>query len=475
MEFDYAKNVRNIITAYFKRGLMPDETNGKDSTIQLNIENLDSTNNIQIKIELYELKYDLSKRETNFEDYPKVDKFNTIYTLTYEKFWSLPCLIIQNKFKRNTSTKIKEYELIDPYARYTLYYQELIAHRTLWGTSQSNHFTNPGLQAPNGGFSLIGNIGTSSIPFADYVSHGGLMIPSAISTSRIEWDDVWGRHWAQPIRSLFPDVPPLPSPYMDFMMSTTYEILQDGNRVLEWNSKDSAYIRVHIKFFNNYYKYFNLAICKNNSIITGNNENDYITISHSNVYGTCYQTTKAFLSGKDITEEHIKNMNYAILCAESGNSEEMLKCTQELKALDMPLLIKKESSDNVEEGKKWNYSPYVENYYPKGYINEESMWEMTKTDYASDVYSKGYPWHFDNNLPGLEGNQKPKNLMAFPIFKGFGYKIEYSPTLSIYHHYNGGTGWWSDNLQNKDNTLLAGQDHVNTFPTINKTLLNDNR
>ena len=102
------------------------------------------------------------------------------------------------------------------------------------------------------------------------------------------------------------------------------------------------------------------------------------------------------------------------------------------------------------------------------------MWEMTKTDYASDVYSKGYPWHFDNNLPGLEGNQKPKNLMAFPIFKGFGYKIEYSPTLSIYHHYNGGTGWWSDNLQNKDNTLLAGQDHVNTFPTINKTLLNDN-
>jgi hypothetical protein len=109
------------------------------------------------------------------------------------------------------------------------------------------------------------------------------MIPSAISTSRIEWEDVWGRHWVQPIRSLFPDVPPLPSPYMDFMMSTTYEIIQDQKRVLEWCSKDEATVRVHIKFFNNYFKYFNLAICKNNSEISGSKETDYVTISNSNV------------------------------------------------------------------------------------------------------------------------------------------------------------------------------------------------
>ena len=68
------------------------------------------------------------------------------------------------------------------------------------------------------------------------------------------------------------------------------------------------------------------------------------------------------------------------------------------------------------------------------------MWEMTKKDYASDVYSKGYPWHFDNNLPGLEGNEKPENLMAFPIFKGFGYKIDYSSSNSIYHKYEGNKG-----------------------------------
>ena len=474
IEYDYEEGIKNIITAFFKRGLMPDETNGKDSTIQLNVEHLDSRSNIEINIELYELKYDLSKKETNFETYVKVNEFETSYTLTYEKFWSLPCLIIENKFKRNDSTKIKEYELIDPYARYTLYYQELISHRTVWGTTQSNHFTNPGLQAPHGGFSLIGNIGTSSIPFADYVSHGTLMIPSAISTSRIEWEDVWGRHWAQPIRSLFPDVPPLPSPYMDFMMSTTYEIIQNNNRVLEWASADSASVRVHIKFFNNYFKYFNLALCKDNAEITGTKETDYVTIKNSNVYGTCYQNTEAFLSGRKITTDIIDQMSQAMLCADSGNSDEMLNCTERLKALNLPLLIKKGDDQTLEEGYRWNYSPNVDKYYPKGYINEETMWEMTKTDYASDVYYKGYPWHFDNTLPGLDGNQKPQNLMAFPIFKGFGYKMDYSPTKSVYHRYNDAKGWWCDNLQNKDYTLLAGQSTVNTFPTINKTLLSSN-
>ena len=472
LEFDYEEGTKNMITAYFKRGLMPDETSGKDSTIQLNVEQLDSTTDVDITIELYELKYDLSQKESNFETYPKVESFNINYKLTYQKFWSLPCLIIENKFKRKDSTRIKEYELIDPYARYSTYYQELIAHRTVWGTSESHHFTNPGLQAPNGGFSLIGNIGTSSIPFADYVSHGALMIPSAISTSRIEWKDVWGRHWVQPIRSIFPDVPPLPSPYQDFMMSTTFEIMSSGKRTLEWYSDESAMIRVHIKFYNNYFKYFNLAICQENQEVSGINENDYINIGHSNVYGKCYQNTNSFLSGRKINQTIIQEMNKAMLCSESGDSEEMAKCTEELKALKLPLLVKRGTDDQLEEeGNKWNYSPLVNDYYPTGYIDEESMWEMTKKDYASDVYSKGYPWHFDNNLPGLEGNEKPENLMAFPIFKGFGYKIDYSPSNSVYHKYNGNNGWWCDNLQNKDNTLLAGQSKTNKYSIIGDTLI----
>ena len=40
------------------------------------------------------------KKELKLEEtYIKVDSFDTQYTLTYEKFWSLPCLIIENKYK----------------------------------------------------------------------------------------------------------------------------------------------------------------------------------------------------------------------------------------------------------------------------------------------------------------------------------------------------------------------------------------
>ena len=65
IEYDYVKGDKNIIIAYFKRGLMPYEISGKKSKIELNIENLTTTENITATIELYDLKYDLSKWESN--------------------------------------------------------------------------------------------------------------------------------------------------------------------------------------------------------------------------------------------------------------------------------------------------------------------------------------------------------------------------------------------------------------------------
>ena len=60
-----------MLKVYFKRGIMPDEINGKDSEVELNIENLTSTGDIYAKIELQELKYYLSKKENHFEDFFK--------------------------------------------------------------------------------------------------------------------------------------------------------------------------------------------------------------------------------------------------------------------------------------------------------------------------------------------------------------------------------------------------------------------
>lgn len=142
----------------------------------------------------------------------------------------------------------------------------------------------------------------------------------------------------------------------------------------------------------------------------------------------------------------MEEMNKAILCANTGNALEMLSCSQRLKKLNLPLLVKRDPKVTLNEGFRWNYSPLVESYYPKGYLNEEIMWEMTKANYASDAYFKGYPWHYDNNLPSLELSEikiddKAVNLMAFPIFKGFGYKIDYSPNNTVPNRYNGGKGW----------------------------------
>ena len=335
-----------------------------------------STEDISATIELFELKYDLSKKENHFEDFLKVESFISEQTLSYQKFWSFPCLIINNRFERNESTTIKEYELIDPYARYRLYYQELLSHRTVYANTLSNQPTNPGLQTPYANYGLISNIGIVSIPFSDYVSHPALIIPAATSTSRIEWDDVWGRRWAQPIRSIFPDFLPLPYVAQSFMMSTTYEIIQDGKRVLEWGSADPGYVMIHIKFLNNYFKYVNLAICKDNSeiIVT---ETDNITISHSNVYGKCYQSTDSFLSGRKIDNAIISQMTEAMLCPESDNAQQMIECTERIKNLELPLLQMRDSKADLPEGYKWNYSPLVDSYYPKGYLDEESMWDMT--------------------------------------------------------------------------------------------------
>ena len=423
MEYEYEKGVKNIITAYFKRGLMPDEISGKDSSVDLNIENLTTTENITANIKLYELKYDFTKKDNDFEDYILVESFINELTLMYQKFWSLPCLVINNKFIRNDTNEIKEYELIDPYARYTLYYQELLKHRTVFTSSLSNHPSNPGLQTPYSSYGLISNIGIVSIPFSDYVTHPALIIPAATSTSRVEWEDVWGRKWAQPIRSIFPDFLPLPYVSQNFMMSTTYEIIQNNERVLEWSSADSAYIMIHIKFLNNYWKYVNLAICAKNSLNIGNDEYDNVTLNHSNVYGKCYQDTRSFLSGRPITQEIIGQMDQAMLCPESENAQAMMDCAQKIKSLNLPLLQIKDSKVNLPKGYKWNYSPLVESYYPEGYLDEEIMWDMTKINYASDVYFKGYPWHYDNNLPGFDRlEEKAENLMAFPIFKGFDIK-----------------------------------------------------
>ena len=73
-------------------------------------------------------------------------------------------------------------------------------------------------------------------------------------------------HGINLIRSLFPDVPPIPPPLKNFMMTITYEILKDGKQRYEWPSDENTQIHLHIKLLNNYPKYFEITRCKENEI-----------------------------------------------------------------------------------------------------------------------------------------------------------------------------------------------------------------
>ena len=492
------------ITMVFKRGLMPNEAYGKPSKIAVDLEKINLEANFTVNVVLYEMKYDVTSPQTNYEIYNLISEqsFPKAHTAAYIPFFRFPALTVHNHMNRNGATTIREYELLQPYARYGIYFQELLRHRTIWGSAEAHHVTDPGLQAINSGFAVLSNVGISSIPFVEYVTHGtGLLIPAGTHTSRIDWTDVWGRRWSQPLRSLFPDIPPIPPPLRNFMMSTTFEVLsKDGKeRFIKWPSDEEAVIHVQMKFLNNYPKYFLPTTCpanrvpfaKNNSmgyerdrIFTEpefeilNKPDDRTQYAHfgfRSVYGQCYTNTDSFLEGTPLTEDIIEGMEYAMSCAATNDPEAIKNCTDELKQRGYPVMNRR-TEEGANVNNKWNYSPDVEAFYPQGYI-KDNMWDLTHYDYDDNAMDKGYKYHMDNNLPSLDVGPpqnpafyKPHNLVAFPIYKGLGYQIDYDSTFTLkqfepYH------GWWSDNLQNKDNTLVAGQKVSNDVSVDKDSLL----
>mmetsp|Transcript_7748 Transcript_7748/g.12391 ORF Transcript_7748/g.12391 Transcript_7748/m.12391 type:complete len:1393 (-) Transcript_7748:698-4876(-) len=79
----------------------------------------------------------------------------------------------------------------------------------------------------------------------------------------------------------------------------------------------------------------------------------------------------------------------------------------------------------------------------------------------------------DNQLPNIDsGLVRPLNIVAFPLFKGLGYSMEYDKDLSIPLFGPDKRGWWSDNLQNRDDSLVAGQQFSNDV-SVGKASLSD--
>ena len=505
---EYDKETNKIIL-YFKRGLMPNENYGKISKCKVFLENLNINTNFDISLNIYNLKYDFSRE--NLESLIIVEEAKII-TAIYKPFFSLPCLYMENKLTRKNSFSeedshvIYEYELMNPYTRYGGYYQELTKHTSVYASAEAHHVKRPGFQSSSSGFSLLANLGTSSIPFAEYLEHGKLSIPGVVSTSRIEWSDIWGRKWSQNLRSVYPDIPVLPPTPLSFIMTTTYELITNDEkqeRVLEWQSDESVYIRIQMKIRNTYKLYWEPTICHANQLsfikesyidyknplfvdfdklddINSYGDNYDVNLGFSPQYGVCYDTN-SYMNGIKVNETILEDIKKMTVCSNTLDAEEMTKCSKDFdnkyKNQGYPI-VKKRPDEITDENdktpnKNWNYSPLIESYLPEGYINTNQMWQLTISDYSDDSFYKGYPFHLDDCIPNLDNPiNKPHDLIAFPIYKGLGYKISYSSDYSLkkFKQYK---GWWSDQLQNKDHTLLAGQQKVNQVSVGEESLLKD--
>ena len=395
---------------------------------------------------------------------------------------------------------------MNPFARYGGYFQELTKHTTVFGSAEAHHRTDPGFQGISGGFSIISNIGTSSIPFAEFLNHGTLMIPGVTSTSRLEWTDIWGRKWAQNLRSVYPDIPPIPPAPLNYIMTTTFELItntpnpKDQQRVIEWPSDESVYIWIQMKMRNTYYLYWEPTICLNNQRpyikeSTGDVRNpifiddaevegyvdssigdEYdVNLCFSSVYGVCYNKD-SYMNGTKLNESIINDMQAMMTCAATLDPVNLTKCSHWADERGLPYVKRRPDSinDTLDDtpNDDWNYSPLIEAYYPDGYISNK-QWQLTLPDHYDDQFYKGYPWHLDDCIPNLDNSIiKPHDIIAFPLYKGVGYNLTYDRNYSIYK-FPQYKGWWSDQLQNKDHSLIAGQQKVSQVAVGHPSLLKD--
>ena len=472
-------NNNNTIFIYFRRGLMPNEQFGKKLNLNIYIENLKNVDNkkeAKINVTLEEMKFELSF-------FPEYERYYNISTeekkLEFISAFSYPALEIKSKLNRN----LNGYEILEPFSRYGIYNQEL-GHRYIYGKLETHLQSKPGLVTKGNGFSFISNLGISSIPFIEYMTVGnGQLIPGSPSTSRVSWKDIWGRTWHQPIRSYFLDATPIPPPLKNFMMTTTYQLIRNENeRIYEWPSDENIKILLKVKLLNNYPKYFEITRCKENKIrfIPKNleegherefsycsaeikdselpeNNNMFLREGGYASYGSCYTQKGTIVGGKKVEGELLEKIKNAKLCADYTDPELIAKCEKDL----ANITIIKKREDSFDEKEVWNYSPLVESYYPKGYIHKE-MWDLTHFDYSDDNIDKGYRYHMDNVIPNYDnGILKPQNTITIPIYKGLGYSIEYNNKTVYNYHNMQRTGWWNDNLQNRDDTILGGQEKCN--------------
>jgi hypothetical protein len=168
----------NTITSVFKRGLMPNESNGLPSQLQVNLENLQgaSSGTITVQLTLEQLFYDISgaNNPDPFQSYGS-PMTQPPLIFTNQLMLSLPAakltyeLVRSNNATGLNGSYILPLESISPLVRQGNFLQELRTHSTVYASVENHPISDTGIVVNSGGPSWITNIGTSSIPFKNFL------------------------------------------------------------------------------------------------------------------------------------------------------------------------------------------------------------------------------------------------------------------------------------------------------------------
>jgi hypothetical protein len=107
----------------------------------------------------------------------------------------------------------------------------------------------------SGGGSVYAATGDHPIPYHEYLRSGVVYVPEALEPSRVEYDDIWNRPHVYPMRTSFFDIVPFPPAEEHAVITSTYEMLLDGERVLEYPSDSAVDLNIMVKSWNGYPPY----------------------------------------------------------------------------------------------------------------------------------------------------------------------------------------------------------------------------
>lgn len=146
---------------------------------------------------------------------------------------------------------IRAWDHKEPMIRYGIFSQEEY-HRTV--SCASDPIPGSVIMDASGG-SVYVALGGHPIPYHEYLQSGIIYIPEPPEPPRVDYKDIWMRDHVLELRTSFYDVVPFPPPEEHAVITSTFELIVDGQRVLEYPMDRQADLNVMVKSWNGYPPY----------------------------------------------------------------------------------------------------------------------------------------------------------------------------------------------------------------------------